>query len=140
MPAEGMADPRAARPGDLAALTASPDDPLAVAIARCDVAAIEAACLAAFRRLRGEMTAPQRKVFAAFLQSGGSQSQAMALLDLPAASTYPNALHRAKDRLRQVLAPHRAALLHILGAVRLRELLCVVFSDRPEAPRTREQP
>jgi DNA-directed RNA polymerase specialized sigma24 family protein len=122
---------------------------LAAAISQCtghsdgpddaDIAAVEDACATALRYIRAQMTASQREVFAAYLRSGGSQSEAVALLDLPSPSSYPNALHRAKNLLRQVLSPHKEGLLRILGAVRLRELLFTVFCDAPEAPLSEEE-
>jgi DNA-directed RNA polymerase specialized sigma24 family protein len=134
LPEEGLPDPHPPAEVSDPPASAAHSDALTVAIARCiaDVAAVEDACVAVFRDVRARMPPPQPAVFAAFLQSKGSQKEAMALLNLPSPSTYPNALHRARKRIRQVLAPHREALLRILGAVRVWELLLSVFCDGPE--------
>jgi DNA-directed RNA polymerase specialized sigma24 family protein len=147
---EGLADPRSTNAdSDPPSAVADHPDPLAVALAACTrqprgataeaIAAVEDACILVLQGIRAEMTDQQRDVFAAYLQSGGSQSKAQALLDLPSPSTYPNALHKAKNLIRGVLAPHRDALLHVLGAVQVRELLFIIFCDGPQGPPSEEE-
>jgi DNA-directed RNA polymerase specialized sigma24 family protein len=94
-----------------------------------NITTLENACRETFRRLRSRMVPPQPEVFAAYLQSGGNQRHAQSLLNLPSPSSYPNALHKAKVLIRQVLAPNRQALVQILGAVRVRELLVHSFCE-----------
>jgi RNA polymerase sigma factor (sigma-70 family) len=147
---EGIPDPRTHQTSSDPPKAASQADPLAAALAECAddrrgvsaaaVAAVERACTETFRRIRARMTEPQRQVFAAYLQSDGHQSEAVALLELPTPSTYSNALHRAKNQIRKVLAPHREALLHIIGARGLRELLSAVFCDSSAGPLNEDEP
>jgi RNA polymerase sigma factor (sigma-70 family) len=137
LPEEGLPDPKAqpASPGEA-------PGPLGAVLEECDalerrgaveeaVAVMERACLEVLQQCRERMTAPQREVFAASLRARGSQSEAMKLLELPSPTSYPNALHKARNQLRAVLSDYRDVLLRTLGAARLWELLCAVFCGCP---------